>query len=152
MPIMPWIHEALYLGGFAGLVIVARQALGRRDLRLSGLPGLERLRRPFALGATSRERPWFTSARTSGNTAFDAWRDGEISRIEAQRQGLETRLKDFESFVDKLKRAKDRATFERFVAEHPAGSGAVVDRVGIADHPAHKSAPPSELSLPSTIG
>ena len=134
MPIMPFIHDALYVGGFAGLVVVARQALGRYDLRLSGLPRFERLRRPFERGAAPRERSWFTSARTSGNTAFDAWRDGEISRIEAQRHALETRRQDFESFVDKLKRAKDRATFDRFMAEHPHETGTVIDIAGTADH------------------
>lgn len=138
MPIMPWIHDALYLGGFAGLVVLARQALVRRDLRLSGLPGIERLRRPFGLGAASRVRPWFPSARTSGNTAFDAWRDGEISRIDEQRRALETRLHEFESFVDTLKRAKDRATFERFVAEHPAGSGIGADIAPATRHPDHR--------------
>ena len=138
MPIMPWIHDALYLGGFAGLVVVARQALVRRDLRLSGLPGFERLRRPFGLGSVSRERSWFTPARTSGNTAFDAWRDGEISRIEEQRRALETRLQEFEGFVDKLKRAKDRATFERFVAEHPHGRGTLADMAQTAGHPEHQ--------------
>ena len=136
MPIMPWINDALYVDGFAGLVVVARQALVRRELGLSGLTGLGRLRRSFGFGPMSRERSWFTSARTSGNTAFDAWRDGEISRIEEQRRALETRLHEFEGFVDKLRRAKDRATFERFVAEHPHGSGAVVDVVPSAGHTA----------------
>jgi hypothetical protein len=140
MPIMPFIDNALYVGGFAGLVLVARQALGRYDLRLSGLPGLERLRRPFVRGVAPLERPWSTTARTSGNTAFDAWRDGEIDRIAAQRRALETRLQDFENYVDKLKRAKDRATFERFVADHPIGSGAAVDIVGPAGHPDHRPA------------
>jgi hypothetical protein len=138
MPIMPWIHDALYLGGFAGLVLVARQALAGRDLRLSGLPGLERLRRPFRLGTMTFERPSFTPARTSGNTAFDEWRDGEIRRIEAQRRDLETRFHEFESFVDKLKRAKDRATFERFVAEHPTGLAAASDIARTADQPDHR--------------
>lgn len=138
MPIMPFIHDALYVGGFAGLVVVARQALGRYDLRLSGLSGFERLRRPFGRGTPLRERPWFPSARSSGNTAFDAWRDGEISRIEAQRHALETRRQDFDLFVDKLKRAKDRATFDRFMAEHPHESGTVIDMAGPADHPEHR--------------
>ena len=135
MPIMPWIHDTLYVGSFAALVLVARQALVRRDLGLSGLPGLERLRRPFGFGAVSRERPWFTSTRTSGNTAFDAWRDGEISRIEEQRHGLETRLQEFEGFVDKLKRAKDRATFERFVAEHPGRYASAAEIAHTAGQP-----------------
>lgn len=139
MPLMPLIDNALYLGGFAGLVVVARQALSRYDLKLSGLPGLERLRRPFAGGAPLRERSTFP-VRPSGNTAFDAWRDGEISRIEAQRHALETRLQDFETFVDKLKRAKDRATFERFMAEHPAASGTVVDIAGTSGPADHRPA------------
>ena len=139
MPIMPWIHDALYVGGFAGLVVVARQALGRYDLRLSGLPGYDRLRRPFGRhDAAPRERAWFPAGRTSGNTAFDAWRAGEIDRIEAQRRALETRLQEFERFVDTLKRAKDRATFERFMADHPQASGTVVDGAGPADHPDHR--------------
>lgn len=134
MPIMPWIHDALYLGGFAGLVVVARQAFGRYNLSLPGLPSLERLRWPVGQSTAPRERPRFTSVRTSGNSAFDAWRDGEIRRIEAQRHALETRLQEFESFVDALKRSKDRATFERFIAEHPVHSGTVVDGAGTADH------------------
>lgn len=138
MPILPFIHEALSVGGCAGLVVVARHALGRYDLGLSGLSGSERLRRPFGRGPASRERPWFTSARTSGNTAFDAWRDGETSRIEAQRRALETRHQDFESFVDTLRRARDRATFDRFMAEHPPASGTVFDLAGPADHPDHR--------------
>lgn len=140
MPLMPLIEDALYLGGFAGLVVVARQALGRYDLKLSGLPGFERLRRPFGGDAAPRGRSPHTTARPSGNTAFDAWRDGEISRIEAQRHALESRLQDFESFVDKLKRAKDRATFERFMAEHPAASGAVVDIAGATGPSDHRPA------------
>jgi hypothetical protein len=127
MPIMPWIHDALYVGGFAGLVVVARQALGRYDLRPAGLAGFERLRRPFRLAAVPGGPARFTPARSSGNTAFDAWRDGEISRIEAQRRALETRLQEFDGFVEKLKRAEDRATFERFVAEHPQGSATAAD-------------------------
>lgn len=127
MPIMPWIQDALYVGGFAGLVVVARQALGRYDLRLSGLPGYDRLRRPFGGGAAPRERARFMPVRSSGNTAFDAWRDAEISRIEAQRHALETRLQDFEGFVDRLKRAEDRATFDRFLAEHPGLSKTAAD-------------------------
>lgn len=134
MPIMPFIHDALYIGGFAGLVLVARQALGRYDLKLSGLSGFQRLRRPFERGAVFRDRPWFTSARTSGNTAFDAWRDAEISRIEAQRHALETRRQEFDSFIDTLKRAEDRATFERFMAEHPDGPGTVIDIAGTTGH------------------
>ncbi|MCX4197404.1 DUF2852 domain-containing protein [Methylobacterium organophilum] len=94
------------------------------------------LRRPFGLGAAAPRRPSFIPARTSGNTAFDDWRDGEISRIEAQRRALETRPQELEGFVNKLKRAKDRATFERFVAEHPEKSGPVFDVAPTTGHAA----------------
>lgn len=60
-----------------------------------------------------------------------------ISRIEAQRHALGIHRRDFESFGDRLKRAKDRATFDRFMAEHPKDSGTVVDIAGTADHPDH---------------
>ncbi|KST59381.1 hypothetical protein AO398_18180 [Methylobacterium sp. GXS13] len=61
-----------------------------------------------------------------------------ISRIEAQRCALEIHRQDFESFGDRLKRAKDRATFDRFMAEHPDNYGTVIDIAGTADHPDHR--------------
>jgi hypothetical protein len=61
-----------------------------------------------------------------------------ISRIEAQRHALKIRRRDIESFVDKLKRTKDHATFDRFMAEHPNNSATVVDIAGTADHSDHR--------------
>lgn len=114
-PMMPFIHDALWLGLFAGLALFAWRMAERFDFRLSALD----VRRPFGRGG---EAPLarFTAppAHSSGNTAFDEWRDGELAKIEAQRGALEARLQRFAAFVDKLRRAEDRATFERFMAEH----------------------------------
>ena len=120
-PMMPFIHDALYLGFFAGLALFAWKVAQRYDLRLAHFDWRQTLTRAGDT-AVPALCSWFTTttaaARSSGNTAFDDWRDAEIAKIEAQRRTLETRLAAFQAFVDKLKRAKDRQTFDRFMAEH----------------------------------
>jgi hypothetical protein len=136
-PMMPFLHDAFWLGLFAGLALFAWRMANRYDLRLSALD----MKWPLARGEAPASS-WFTATtapatRSSGNTAFDDWRDGELAKIEAQRQALETRLAAFEGFVDKLKRAKDRQTFERFMAEN----GEVAHSAGAAvDHEDHRPA------------
>ncbi len=147
-PMMPVLHDAFWFGLFAGLALFAWRAAARYDVRLSGL---DLLRRPFGAGDhASAPSAWFTTKtrtsstrpapRSSGNTAFDDWRDGEIARIEAQRTALEVRLAAFEAFVDKLKRAKDRVTFDRFMAEHHDGVEGAIDVTEAVDHQDHRPA------------
>ena len=130
-PMMPFIHDALWFGFFAGLALFAWKVAQRYDLHLAGVDWHKTFGRAGE-AAVAAPSAWFTTrshapaARSSGNTAFDDWRDGEIAKIEAQRQALEGRLVAFEAFVDKLKRAKDRQTFERFMTEH--------DEVDTIDH------------------
>ena len=52
--------------------------------------------------------PWKTNS--SGNTAFDAYRDKTIRRLEDE-QGA------FESFLQRLRDARDKAEFDQFMAE-----------------------------------
>ena len=52
---------------------------------------------------------------SSGNRAFDAWRDTELSRIEAERAKLRTAERAFVSYHDELLQAKDREDFDRFM-------------------------------------
>ena len=137
-PMMPFFHHAFWFGLFAGLAVFAWKAATRCDLRLSALDRRWPFTRDTKPSAVQR---WFTTTtaapRSSGNTAFDDWRDGELAKIEAQRRVLEGRLAAFEGFVDRLKRTKDRQTFERFMAEnsevgHAAG--------GAVDHQEHRPA------------
>ena len=58
---------------------------------------------------------------SSGNMAFDDWRKAEIERIEKERQRLHEAEREFATFVDELKRAKDREEFERFMAARRNG-------------------------------
>ena len=137
-PMMPFLHDAFWFGLFAGLALFAWKAAARYDLRLSALDMKWPLARTATPAATSS---WFTTtsastARSSGNTAFDDWRDGELEKIEAQRRALEGRLAAFEAYVDKLKRAKDRRTFERFMAEH--GEVGQMSANAAVDHQDHR--------------
>lgn len=50
---------------------------------------------------------------SSGNTAFDAYRDATLKRFEEEQRA-------FADFLERLRSAKDREEFERFMAERAA--------------------------------
>lgn len=54
-------------------------------------------------------------SRTSGNHAFDAWRQAELQRIEAERNKLRASEREFAAYRDELLHAKDREDFDRFM-------------------------------------
>ena len=59
-----------------------------------------------------------TMTRGSGNTAFDAYRDETLRRLQDEQAS-------FESFLDRLRQAKDKAEFDQFMedrAKAPRGS------------------------------
>ncbi len=62
-------------------------------------------------------RPAPSRAASSGNAAFDAYRDETLRRLDEERRRLEEERREFEEFVEKLRQARDRETFERFMAE-----------------------------------
>jgi hypothetical protein len=53
--------------------------------------------------------------RSTGNAAFDDWRDGELARLEEERRKLETAEREFAEHIESLRRAKDREEFEAFM-------------------------------------
>jgi hypothetical protein len=55
--------------------------------------------------------------RPTGNSAFDEWRSAELARLEEERQKLVQAERDFAEHLDKLRRARDREEFERFMQE-----------------------------------
>jgi hypothetical protein len=59
--------------------------------------------------ATSRCGDWRRST-SSGNTAFDEYRNDTLRRLEEEQR-------EFVEFLDRLRRARDRAEFDQFVAE-----------------------------------
>ena len=67
-------------------------------------------------------RPGFGghNPRPTGNTAFDDWRSTELSRLEEERQKLVAAEREFAEHLDKLRRARDREEFDRFMNERRA--------------------------------
>ncbi len=55
--------------------------------------------------------------RPTGNTAFDDWRAGELSRLEEERRKLEAAEREFAEHIDQLRRARDREEFDRFMRD-----------------------------------
>ena len=56
------------------------------------------------------KRGEYGGARSSGNTAFDDYRNETLKRLEEEQ-------KEFSGFLDRLRRAKDKAEFDQFMAE-----------------------------------
>jgi hypothetical protein len=78
----------------------------------------------WACGGAARRASRFYSPST-GNAAFDEWRTAELARLDEERRKLDEAQREFAEYVDAIRRAKDRAEFERFMAERrgrPAGT------------------------------
>lgn len=73
-------------------------------------------------GGFSKPTGWkpFADIRSSGNAAFDDWRASELSRLEEERRKLIEAEREFTEHLDKLRRARDREEFDRFMAERRA--------------------------------
>ncbi len=60
---------------------------------------------------------WNSAAAPTGNQAFDEYRRAAFEKLEAERRKLEDERREFDAFVEKLRRAKDEEDFQRFMAE-----------------------------------
>jgi len=82
---------------------------------------------------TAAARPWVSGqwaggvwggrraySPASGNSAFDAWKAGELARLEEERRKLEQSHREFSEFLDQVRQAKDREEFERFMSDRKA--------------------------------
>ena len=78
------------------------------------------------------------SRGASGNSAFDEYREETLKRLEEEQQ-------EFEGFLDQLRRAKDKAEFDQFMAQRRnrprSASGSAGNEPGAApDGPAPQPA------------
>ena len=53
----------------------------------------------------------------SGNVAFDEYRERELKRLEEERRKLEEERREFETFMQNLRRARDKEEFDRFMRD-----------------------------------
>jgi hypothetical protein len=69
-------------------------------------------------GAADRRQPaatWWQPTRSSGNRAFDEYREETLRRLEEEQR-------EFKDFLARLRMAKDKAEFDQFMAERGAPS------------------------------
>jgi hypothetical protein len=59
--------------------------------------------------------------RSTGNVAFDEWREGELARLEEERRKLAEAERDFADHIEQLRRAKDRDEFDSFMRARKGG-------------------------------
>lgn len=57
---------------------------------------------------------------SSGNAAFDEWRDTELSRLDEERKKLDEMRREFDQHMRDLRMARDRQEFDQFMADRQA--------------------------------
>jgi hypothetical protein len=67
-------------------------------------------KRMFNGSCTTRTRHAHTAFKSSGNTAFDAYKADTLRRLEEEQDA-------FEAFLNRLRDAKDKAEFDQFMDE-----------------------------------
>ncbi len=73
--------------------------------------------RSWKHGRADRHRgQWRSATRPSGNSAFDTYREETLRRLEEEQA-------QFEAFLARLRRAKDKAEFDQFMEERAQEAG-----------------------------
>ena len=62
-----------------------------------------------------------TARASTGNVAFDEWRDAELDRLAEERRKLDEMRDEFDAYSRDLRRAKDQKEFDRFMAARKSG-------------------------------
>lgn len=71
--------------------------------------------------ARTRDRRQALAGPTdTGNSAFEEFKRTELERLEAERLRLFEAQEQFGAYLDRLKRSRDRAEFDQFMAERAA--------------------------------
>ena len=65
---------------------------------------------------------------SSGNAAFDDYRDEQLRRLEAERRRLDEEVSEFHDYMRNLRMARDREEFDRFMAERKGNRNAYGNR------------------------
>jgi hypothetical protein len=69
---------------------------------------LDRMRSHWDAGSSARD--WWGAPRSSGNRAFDEYKEETLRRLEEEQR-------EFREFLERLRFSKDRAEFDQFMAE-----------------------------------
>jgi len=116
---LPWVALGAVIGVAVlgahgiGVVVLSVLAIGfvaKRMYRWQMAAGGDPMAWANCAGPWSRRRDRATAPPPGGNSAFDDYRREMLRRLEQDHQ-------DFQSFLDRLRRAKDKAEFDQFMAE-----------------------------------
>jgi Protein of unknown function (DUF2852) len=122
---------ALMVGGFivfapAGLAMLAYVIWGERFHAWRENGGSFREAMNSKMNSRTGSK-WYREAKshrhgfnTTGNMAFDDWRDGELNRLAEERRKLDDMREEFDGYARELRRAKDKEEFDRFMAAREA--------------------------------
>jgi hypothetical protein len=102
-------------GIILGFIFVWPLALTYLVWKLAGYPYADQLKAAVER-ALGNAVPFARPAASTGNLAFEEYRRSELARLEEERRRLDDEARAFNSFVEDLKRAKDREEFEAFKA------------------------------------
>lgn len=72
------------------------------------------------LASSFRKKSGHGTYASSGNAAFDDWRDNELSRLDEERKKLDEMRTEFDQHMRDLRMARDRQEFEQFMADRQA--------------------------------
>jgi hypothetical protein len=116
--------QAIWFGSLIwwpiAFAVIAWKIAERRGFQSGALVTAARAKLAGAVDGLG-SRGWYGSASStagrasSGNTAFDEWRATELARLEDDCRKLEATHREFAESVKKLRRAKDREEFDRFM-------------------------------------
>jgi len=67
-------------------------------------------------GAARSAGTWWQPSRSSGNRAFDEYREETLRRLEEEQR-------EFQEFLTRLRMAKDKSEFDQFMAERRTRAG-----------------------------
>lgn len=102
---------AFITGWPLGLAVLAYLAgSGRLKAWRSEMPGTWFNLRGAPTGKAQSGKFWQGHSPSSGNRAFDAYREETLRRLEEEQQ-------EFQSYLDRLRQARDKAEFDEFMAE-----------------------------------
>lgn len=102
-----------FLAGWPlGLAVLAYLAgSGRLRAWRAEMPGTWfNLRNPLSGQTGPGRSPWSGRPASSGNRAFDDYRNETMRRLEDEQQ-------EFQAFLERLRQARDKAEFDEFMAE-----------------------------------
>ncbi len=75
---------------------------------------------------STRMKTRFSAMKSSGNAAFDAYKQETLRRLEEEQE-------NFEAFLKRLREARDKAEFDQFMDERARRARATQDEAGDGD-------------------